>query len=101
VGVLMALRYLPVCRTPALRGRLRAMVRRAVKLELSNMEGDGAINADNSTRIGKEHARSGKLKDVPYGEILQALVYGAHALPQPQWFEPATRVARLRGWLKG
>jgi len=100
VGVLMALRYLPVCRTPALRAGLRAMVRRAVELELSNMETDGTINAGDSTRIGHEHARSGKLKEVPYGEILQAMVYAAHALPQPQWLEPAARLARLRGWQK-
>jgi hypothetical protein len=97
VGVLMALRCLPVCRTPSLRAALRAMVRRAVELELSNMDGNGAISADDSTRIGHEYARSGKLKVVPYGEILQALVYAAHALPQPQWLEPAARLAeRLR-----
>jgi hypothetical protein len=100
VGVLMALRYLPVCQNAALRGRLRAMVRRAAQPEIDRMAPDGSIGLSNSTRVGKEHARNGKLKDVPYGEIMQALVYGAHALPEPSWMVPAERIAQLRGWLK-
>src|SRR5581483_2534362 len=74
VGVLMALRYLPVCGTPALRMRLREMVRRAAEPEIERMALDGSIGLQSSTRVGKEHARNGKLKDVPYGEIMQALV---------------------------
>ncbi|HEX8955421.1 MAG TPA: hypothetical protein VF798_04070 [Burkholderiaceae bacterium] len=100
VGVLMALRYLPVCANPGLRVRLRDMVRRAVQPEIERMAPDGSIDLQSSTRVGKEHARNGKLKDVPYGEIMQALVYGAHALSQPQWMDPAERIARLRGWFK-
>lgn len=100
VGVLMALRYLPVCGNPGLRVRLREMVRRAVQPEIGRMAPDGSIDLQSSTRVGKEHARNGKLKDVPYGEIMQALVYGAHALPSAEWMQPAERIAHLRGWLK-
>ncbi len=100
VGVLMALRYLPVCLDPGLRGRLRAMVRKATAPELQRLGPDGRIDMTGSTRIGKEKSRSGQVKDVPYGEILQALVYGAQALPQPEWLEPAERIARARNWLK-
>jgi len=101
VGVLMALRYLPACDHPDLRGRLRAMVRRAVAPELARLAPDGSIDMSGSTRIGIEHSRAGVLKDVPYGEIMQALVYGAQAVPAPQWLEPAERIARHRKWLKG
>lgn len=100
VGVLMAVRYLPVCGNPGLRERIRNMVRRAAQPEIDRMAPDGSIDLENSTRVGKEHARNGKLKDVPYGEIMQALVYGALALPEPGWMAPAERIARLRGWLK-
>ena len=100
VGVLMALRYLPICTNPGLRIRIREMARRAAQPEIDRMAPDGSISLEDSTRVGKEHARSGKLKDVPYGEILQALVYGAHALPEPGWMAPAERIARLRNWLK-
>jgi hypothetical protein len=100
VGVLMALHYLPVCQNASLRAKLRAMIRRATQPEIDRMAADGSISLEDSTRVGKEHSRSGKLKDVPYGEILQALVYGAQALPEPQWMEPARKIALLRGWLK-
>jgi hypothetical protein len=100
VGVLMALRYLPVCTNSGLRVRLREMVRRAVQPEIDRMAPNGSIDLGNATRVGKEHARNGKLKDVPYGEIMQALVYGAHALFEPGWMNPAERIAWLRGWLK-
>ncbi len=101
VGVLMALRYLPVCGDPVLSNRLRAMMRRAVAPELARLAPDGSIDMSGSTRIGIEHSRAGVLKDVPYGEIVQALVYGAQALPAPEWLEPAERIARYRKWLKG
>ncbi len=100
VGVLMSLRYLPVCTNPGLRVRIRDMVRRATQPEIARMAPDGSLDPESSTRVGKEHARNGKLKDVPYGEILQALVYGAHAMPEPGWMAPAERIARVRGWLK-
>ena len=100
VGVLMALRYLPVCDNVQLRAKLRTMIRRAIAPELARQAPDGSYTTDGSTRIGSEQARSGKVKDVPYNEILQALVYAAQALPQPDLIDPATKIARLRGWLK-
>ena len=98
VGVLMALRYLPVCANPGLRAQLRTMIRRAVARELREQAPDGSLDTAGSTRIGAEHARNGEVKEVPYGEILQALVYGAQAVPEPGWLEPARRIATLRRW---
>jgi len=97
-GVLYALRYLPVCKDAGLRGDLRAALRRAVAPELARQRPDGGIDAEGSTRVGLESARSGKTKDMPYHEIIQALVFGAQALPAPEWAEPAERIARNRGW---
>lgn len=98
VGVLMALRYLPHCEPPALRGQLRRMIRRAVAPELARLRSDGSIDPSGSTRIESERARSGKPKDVPYGEIVQALVFAAQALPEPDWLAPARQIAVARGW---
>ena len=100
VGVLMSLRYLPVCTDPQLRARLRAMVQTAIPLELARLHPDGSIDPTGSTRIEKEHARNGKTKDVPYAEVMQALVYGAQEVPQPAWIEPAQRIANYRHWMK-
>ena len=101
VGVLMALRYLPVCDDSGLRAGLRAMIRKAVPPELARLRADGSIDPEGSTRIEKERTRGGQVKDVPYGEIMQALVYAALALPQPAWLEPAERIALARKWLRG
>lgn len=100
VGVLMALRYLPVCSDPQLRARLRAMVRTAVQPELARLRPDGSVDPTGSTRIERERARNGKVKDVPYGEIMQALVYGAQEVPRPEWIEPAQRIAIYRRWMR-
>ena len=97
----MALRYLPVCTDPQLRARLRAMVQAAVRPELARLRPDGSVDPSGSTRIEKERGRNGKIKDVPYGEILQALVYGALEVPRPEWIEPAQRIADYRRWLRG
>lgn len=98
VGVLMALRYLPVCNDPELRQRLRAMIRLAAEPELARLQSDGSIDADGSTRVGRERSRAGIVKSVAYGEVLQALVYGAQALPKPEWIPPARRIVAYKGW---
>ncbi len=98
VGVLMALRYLPVCEEAELRKGLRAMMRKAVAPELARLQPDGSIDAAGSTRIGKEKGRSGVIKTVNYGEVAQALVYGAQALPQPEWLGAAQRIIAYKRW---
>jgi hypothetical protein len=100
VGVLMALRYLPVCNDAKIRANLRAMIRKAVPPELARQDASGLIDGGGSTRIGLEHARSGKTKGVPYHEVVQALVYAAQALPEPQWLGPAQKIAVSQGWLQ-
>jgi hypothetical protein len=98
VGVLMALRYLPVCKNTQLRASLRSMMRAAVRRELERQRPDGSIDADGSTRVGLETARSGKVKEVSYAEVLQTLVFGAQALLEPSWIEPVQRIVKLRNW---
>ncbi len=98
VGVLMALRYLPVCGDAGLRAQLRGMIRRATARDLTHLGADGSIDAEGSTRIGHERSRAGVVKTVAYGEILQALVFGALALPEPKWLEPAQRIASFKRW---
>lgn len=98
VGVLMALRYLPVCDDPALRARLRSMMRKAVAIELTRLQPDGSIDPAGSTRIGKERSRSGVIKTIAYGEVAQALVYGALAVPQPEWLSPAQQIIHFKKW---
>lgn len=98
VGVLFALRYLAVCPDAAQAARLHEMIGRAIPAELSRQREDGSIDASGSTRIEQEHARSGRTKEVPYGEILQALVFASQALSESAWIDPAQRIVRLRGW---
>jgi hypothetical protein len=68
--------------------------------ELARQSADGRIDGGGSTRIGLEHARSGKTKGVPYHEVMQALVYAAQSLPEPRWLAPAQKIAQAQGWLK-
>ncbi|MGD0938068.1 MAG: hypothetical protein ABR905_00045 [Terracidiphilus sp.] len=98
VGVLMALRYLPVCDDAELRQHLRAMIRKAVAPVLARLQPDGSIDAEGSTRVGKEKSRAGIVKTVAYGEVVQALVYGAQALPQPEWLVPAQQIVTYKRW---
>lgn len=98
VGVLMALRYLPTISATPAAARIESMVRKAIARELRQQRPDGSIDATGSTRIEREKSRSGKVKDVPYGEILQALVFGAQAFNEPAWLNAARKIATLRGW---
>jgi hypothetical protein len=59
---------------------------------------DGSIDAGGSTRVGAERARSGKIKEVNYAEILQALVFASQALGEPSWRIAARKIAELRHW---
>jgi hypothetical protein len=98
VGALMALRYLPVCKDASLRVQLRHMLQTAVAAELRRMQPDGEISMADSTRINQEYSRSGTLKAVPYGEVMQALVYGAIAVPAPGWKDSAALIAQYSHW---
>lgn len=98
VGVLMALRYLPQCGDPGVRAQLRGMIRKATAVDLARQAPDGSIDAEGSTRIGHEKSRAGLVKTIAYGEILQALVFGAQALPEPKWYPPAQRIAAFKRW---
>ncbi len=98
VGALMALRYWPVCRDSALRMRLATAIRRAIMGELARQKEDGSIDAGGSTRVGAERARSGKIKEVNYAEVLQALVFASQGLGEPSWLDAARKIAVLRQW---
>jgi hypothetical protein len=99
LGVCMAQRYLPVCDAPELRAALRRMTRRAIAWELARQASDGTIDPAGSTRITIERGRDGTVKDVPYSEVMQALVFAAQTAPEPAWLGPAAHIATLRHWM--
>jgi len=98
VGVLMALRYLPVCLSGSLRAALRGMIRDAVALELRMQRQDGSFDPTDSTRIGHERNRAGQLKAVNVAEAIQALVFGLRTVPEPDWANPVRRIVARHGW---
>lgn len=89
VGILFAMRYLPVCSNPELSTRIRSMAGRAVKPVLERLTSSGEINAADSTRMGHEFLPNGKPKTVNYPEVIQALVYAAICVPDTSLLAPA------------
>lgn len=55
-------------------------------------------DAGGSTRVGAKRVRNGKIKEVNYAEILQALVFASQAMGEPAWLNAASRIARFRHW---
>jgi hypothetical protein len=74
------------------------MIHSAIGVELARQRDDGSIDPTDSTRVAKEAARSGKTKEIPYAEILQALVFASQALAEPAWLDAAQKIATLRRW---
>jgi len=98
VGALMALRYMVALDDDKLLSALKAMLRKAVARELRDMAPDGNISMAGSSRIGRETTRAGVVKQVSYGEVVQALVMGAQLLPESKWLDPAERIVRRQRW---
>jgi hypothetical protein len=97
-GVLFATRYLAAGVDADRARRLGGMIGRAIALELERLRDDGSIDAEGSTRVERERARSGRTKEVPYAEITQALVFAAQLPGDPAWLDAARRIATARGW---
>lgn len=98
VGVLFVERYFPTCRSDALKKRLAAAMERAVAVTLMRQQKDGSIDVSDSTRVGSELTRAGKVKGFNYPEGVQTLVFGSLLFGRQDWRQPAELMVKLNGW---
>lgn len=91
-------RYFVVCRDKELREKIRRMIERACNWELKSITEDGQVLVGNSTRVGNEKARSGKVKHVNTKELLQALSNATAVTGNEKYRQSAALVARAHGW---
>jgi hypothetical protein len=98
VGVLFVERYFPTCRSDALKKRLAAAMERAVAVTLMRQQKDGSIDISDSTRVGSELTRAGKVKGFNYPEGVQTLVFGSHLFGRQDWRQSAELMVKLNGW---
>jgi hypothetical protein len=98
VGALFAERYFPSCRSEALKKRLTAAMERAVSVTLMRQQKDGSIDISDSTRVGSELTRAGKVKGFNYPEGVQTLVFGSHLFGRQDWRQAAELMVKLNGW---
>ena len=101
MGILLAERYYTVCKDAHLRSQIKEMVVRGLNWELGKVEETGAVNAEGSTRVGKEKGRAGTAKNIDYKTITQAFSLGSYVTGDPRYEEAAQRIAVGRKWLGG
>jgi hypothetical protein len=92
VGVLFALRYLAT-KVTSVQDALKAMIKRAIDVELKRQLPDGSISIADSTRVGRERVGT-DIKHPNYPEIFQALCIADYFMPTLAWKEAALAVAR-------
>lgn len=98
VGILFGERFFVVCPDKELQARIDKMIVQASNWELGMIGSDGQVQAGNSTRIGNEKSRGGKIKHVNNKELLQALSSATTITGDKQYKEKAALVAHARGW---
>jgi hypothetical protein len=98
VGILMAERYYVVCSDSALKAHIKKMIALGCDWELTMITAGGQVTTGNSTRVGNEKSRSGKVKHVNTKELLQALSYATTITANPVYRERAVAVARANNW---
>jgi hypothetical protein len=76
-GILFAARYYTVCTDAALRGRIRTMIEKGLRWELTNVDSHGDVSDATSTRAGKEKGRSGAVKKIDYKVIIEVFTFGS------------------------
>ena len=101
MGILLAARYATVCKDASLRSQIKEMIARGLNWELGRVEETGAVNAEGSTRVGKESGRAGNTKNIDYKTIAQAFSLGSYVTGDPRYEETARRIAVGRKWLGG
>lgn len=98
VGILHAEHYFVVCHDNELKARVKRMIERAANWELTMITNDGQVLVGDSTRVGNETSRSGKVKKVNTKELLQALSYATTIIGDKKYRDKAALVARAHNW---
>ncbi len=98
VGILQAERYFVVCNDNSLRAQIKTMIQQASDWELGMIMNDGQVLVGDSTRVGNEKARSGKVKHVNTKELLQALSFATTITGDKRYRDKAAWVARAHNW---
>jgi len=98
VGVLFGERFFIVCHDNELRLRVLGMIEQASNWELAMINYDGQVLVGDSTRIGNEKSRSGKVKHVNTKELLQALSYATTITGDKKYRNKGALVARAHDW---
>lgn len=98
-SIVLAARYYTVCQDPELRARLRTMMAKALHAEEKRVKETGEIDTSDSTRIGHEKNRVGKVKGPGYPNYIQGLVWGDLLLHDPSYRDEARKMATFKGWL--
>ena len=96
VGILFAEEIYALHLFPELAQPLRKMIQRGLDWELSRLKPDGSLNAEGSTRDGKERGTSGKIKQPDYPRVLLAFQYGSIITGERKFERAATSIAHLK-----
>ncbi|MDF8334992.1 hypothetical protein [Novosphingobium cyanobacteriorum] len=92
VGILFALRFLSVCDNSTLINELKRMIRKAGDWWIARIKSDGTVSLADSTRVGIETGRDGRLKGLDTRSAFLALIYGAQVLQDHEWIEAAIKI---------
>lgn len=91
-GIMFAIRYYPTANN-LMKTRIENMMRSAIPVELSKINGNGVISIDGSTRMGHEII-AGKAKQPNYVEIFQSFGCANAIIPTPSWERAALAIAK-------
>jgi hypothetical protein len=97
-GLVFAARYLVVADSLADRAGILRMLRKGIGWLASRVEANGDVDGTGSTRIGIEHDRSGRIKQVFYGVVVEAFGSYAYVSGDHGYDALALRVRRSKGF---
>jgi hypothetical protein len=97
-GLVFAARYLVVADSLAGRAGILRMLRKGIGWLASRVEANGDVDGTGSTRIGIEHDRSGRIKQVFYGVLVEAFGSYAYVSGDHGYDALALRVRRSKGF---
>lgn len=100
VGVLMAERYYLGCEDTSLRTQIQAMIRLALRWEMTKIDASGTVRSEGSTRTGKEASRVGTIKSTDYKSLVQAFAIAAPMTEDADFAATAQRIAVGAKWVK-
>ncbi len=93
LGILEAERFYHSTSDESLKSKLKTMIERGLKWELSKIDANGNLEVEGSTRTEKEAAHTGKIKKPDYKSIIQAFVLGAEITGDRAFHEAAQKIA--------